>query len=278
MSEATKNLPTVVIKPERRWLNFELAEVWQYRELLYFLTLRDIQIRYKQTLVGVVWAILQPVLTTIIFTIIFTRLGGFSSADAPYPLFAMSGLLLWLFVNNSISMSSMALLVSSALVTKVYVPRVIPPMGHILSSLIDLMIGLVVLALMLVYYGIVPTPQMLLAPVFIVMTVLLVSSLGILFAGLNVLFRDVKHALPFLLQIWMFLSPIFYGPEILSENWRFVFKFNPLYGIIQGFRSSILGLPFDWPAVIYSFVISVVMLIGALLIFKNIEDSFADVI
>lgn len=278
MNEAIKNLPVVEIKPDRGWINFDLKEIWQYRELVYYLTLREIQIRYKQTLIGVIWAILQPVITTIIFTIIFSGLARFESGNIPYPLFALSGLLIWLYVNNAVGISSQGLINSTSLVTKVYIPRVILPSSIVISCIVDLFIGLIILAGMMVYYQVSLSLQMLLAPVFIVMAIVLAESCGLLFSALNVRFRDVKHVLPFLLQIWMFLSPVIYTPETLSEKWRAVLRLNPLYGILQGFRSSILGVPFDWTAIGFSAVTIVIFFLVSFFIFKRMEDGFADVI
>ena len=278
MSEATKNLPVAVIQPQRRWLNFELKEIWQYREMVYYLTLRDIQIRYKQTAIGVVWAVLQPVITTVIFTIIFSGLARFESGDTPYPLFALSGLLIWLYVNNSVNQASMGLITNIPLVTKVYIPRVIVPISMIFSCLLDMLIGAVILIGMAIYYQVPFTPQIFLAPFFILMAIFLSAGVGILFGGINVLFRDVKHALPFMLQIWMFLSPVFYGPEMLTEKWRMVLRFNPMYGILQGFRASLLGGQYDWPAIGYAVIFIAIVFTGGFIIFKRLEDKFADVI
>jgi lipopolysaccharide transport system permease protein len=278
MNEATKNLSVAVIQPQRRWLNFELNEVWQYREMVYYLTLRDIQIRYKQTAIGIVWAVLQPVITTIIFTIIFSGLARFESGATPYPLFALSGLLIWLYVNNSVNQASMGLITNIPLVTKVYIPRVIVPISMIFSCLLDMLIGAVILIGMVIYYQVSFTPQIFLAPFFILMAIFLSAGVGILFGAINVLFRDVKHALPFMLQIWMFLSPVFYGPEMLTDKWRMVLRFNPMYGILQGFRASLLGGEYDWPAIGYAVIFIAIVFTGGFIIFKRLEDKFADVI
>jgi lipopolysaccharide transport system permease protein len=278
MGDSAKNLPVIEIKPERRWLNFELAELWRSRELIYFLTWREAKIRYKQTAIGVLWAILQPVLTTVIFTVIFSQIARFDSGDIPYPLFALSGLLLWLYFNNAVSNASNALLTNTSLVTKVYLPRMIVPLSVVLAGLIDLLIGLAILAGMLLYYRIQITATILLAPVFILMTVVLAASFGVLFSAVNVRFRDVKYALPFLLQIWMFLSPVFYSQDILSEKWKMVLRFNPLYGILSGFRASLLGGGFDWPALEIAAGLTIFMLLFSMFVFKRLENNFADVI
>ncbi len=268
----------VKIKPGGSWLNLDLKDLWTYRELLYFLTLRDIKVRYKQTAIGVLWAILQPVLTTAIFTIIFSQFARLDSLPIPYPLFALSGLLLWLFVNSSISTASNSLISNTNLVTKIYFPRLIVPLAATLSGLIDFFLGFVLLVGLMIYYGVGLTWQIVFAPLFIVLTILLALSFGTLFAALNVRFRDVKFALPFALQIWMFVSPIFYPASVLSENWRRVFAFNPLTGILEGFHAALFGGEFDWFAISVSIVLILILILTALFVFKRMEDDFADLI
>ena len=268
----------VKIKPGSSWLTLDLKDLWTYRELLYFLTLRDIKVRYKQTAIGVLWAILQPVLTTAIFTVIFTQFARFDSLLIPYPLFALSGLLLWLFVNSSISTASNSLVGNANLVTKIYFPRLIVPLAATLSGLIDFFLGFALLGGLMIYYGIGLTWQVVFAPIFIVLTITLALGFGTLFAALNVRFRDVKFALPFALQIWMFVSPIFYPASILSEKWRVVFAFNPLTGILEGFRAALFGGEFDLFAVGISIVMIFILILTSLFVFKRMEDDFADLI
>ena len=270
--------PIVKIKPGSAWFNLDLKDLWTYRELLYFLTLRDIKVRYKQTVIGVLWAILQPVLTTAIFTVIFSQFARIDNLPIPYPLFALSGLLLWLFVNSSITTASNSLISNTNLVTKIYFPRLIVPIAATLSGLIDFVLGLVLLVGLMIYYGIGLTWQIVFAPIFIVLTITLALSFGTLFAALNVRFRDVKFALPFALQIWMFVSPIFYPASILSEQWRVVFAFNPLTGILEGFRAALFGSEFDWFAVGVSVVLIFILALLSLFVFKRMEDDFADLI
>ena len=278
MRELTDKPLLVEIKPGRKWLNFDLKELWTYRELVYFLTWREIKIRYKQTAIGVFWAILQPVLTTVIFTAIFSQFARFDTSQVPYALFALSGLLVWLYVNSAVSNASTSLISNIPLVTKVYIPRVILPLSMVLSGLVDLLIGLLILFCVLPFYGIVPTWQTLLAPLFVIQGVFLALSFGILFAALNVRFRDVKHALPFLLQVWMFMSPVFYPVDMLPNNWRWLFSFNPMYGVLQGFRASVLGGGFHWRAIAISVVVTFCLLVFSLFIFKKMEEDFADII
>jgi len=270
--------PIIKIKPGSAWLNLDLKDLWTYRELLYFLTLRDIKVRYKQTAIGVLWAILQPVLTTAIFTVIFSQFARIETLQIPYPLFALSGLLLWLFVNSSISTASNSLIGNSNLVTKIYFPRLIVPLAATLSGLVDFALGLVLLGGLMIYYGVAFTWQIMFAPIFIVLTIALALSFGTLFAALNVRFRDVKFALPFALQIWMFASPIFYPTSVLSERWRVVFAFNPLTGILEGFRAALFGGEFDWFAIGISVILIFILALLSLFVFKRMEDDFADLI
>ena len=282
MNSTPENLspPNTVTKIEpSQWRNLlAWQEFWKYRELLYFLTWRDVKVRYKQTAIGVLWAILQPVLTTAIFTVIFSRFARFDSIDVSYPLFALSGLLIWIFVSSSINTAGNSLISNSNLVTKVYFPRLIVPISATLGSLIDLILGSLILLGLMFYNRVNLTWQILLVPLFVGLAVLLAASLGTFFAALNVRFRDVKHTLPFALQIWMFASPVFYPPDILSEKWRFLLAFNPLTGILEGFRSSLFGKPFDWFAIEISVVITLVLTFISIFIFTRMEEDFADYI
>ncbi|HVF30695.1 MAG TPA: ABC transporter permease [Pyrinomonadaceae bacterium] len=266
------------IKPGGFFAALDLGEIWNYRELLYFLTLRDIKIRYKQTVIGVTWAVLQPVLTTAIFTVIFSTFARFDTANVPYPLFALSGLIIWLYVHTSISLASTSFVNNTNLVTKVYFPRLIVPIATALATLFDLIFGVVILIGMMVYYGIDLAPQLILAPIFIILAFAVAVTLGTLFSALNVRFRDVKFALPFLLQVWMIASPVFYPTNLLSEKWKLVFAVNPLTGILDGFRSALFGTPFDWPVIGISLASMAVLMLVSLTVFKSMEDSFADLI
>src|SRR5687768_2222906 len=266
------------IKPGGLIASLDLGEIWKYRELLYFLTLRDVKIRYKQTLIGVAWAVLQPVLTTAIFTVIFTNFARFDTGNVAYPLFALSGLIIWLFVHNAVSLASSSFVNNTNLVTKVYFPRLIVPIAATLGALFDLVFGALILIGMMIYFGIELTPQLLLAPLFIMLGLGVAVAFGTLFSALNVRFRDVKFALPFMLQVWMIASPIFYPTALLSDKWRHVFALNPLTGILDGFRSSLFGAPFDWPVIGVSVASLIVLLLLSLFVFKSMEDSFADLI
>lgn len=276
MQEITK------IEPSGSWLRPDFREVWKYRELLYFLTWRDVKIRYKQTAIGVFWAVLQPILTTALFTVLFSNFARFQTDDVPYPLFALSGLTIWLFVYNSITLAANSFVGNVNLVTKIYFPRLIVPLAATFAGLVDLFISLALFALLMIYYafssGVGVGRQILLAPVFLVLAILQTVAFGTLFSALNVRFRDVKFALPFALQVWMLSSPIFYPTGILSEKWRLVFALNPLTGILEGFRAALFGTPFDWTVIGISAASIVVLLLFSLFVFKRMEDDFADLI
>jgi lipopolysaccharide transport system permease protein len=270
---------TTKIKPSSSWINLDLKEIWMHRELLYFLTWRDVKVRYKQTAIGVLWVILQPVLTTAIFTVLFSNFDRFNSGEIPYPLFALSGLLIWFFVNTAITNASNSLISNKNLVTKIYFPRLIVPLSAALAGLIDLGLGFLLLIGLMIYYGAtVLMWQVLLAPVFIFLAIIISLSFGTLFSALNVRFRDVKYALPFVLQIWLFLSPIFYPSSILSEKWRIFLAFNPLTGITEGFRNSLFGKPLDWTAINVSLIATAILALLSIYVFKKMEDDFADLI
>lgn len=273
-----QEVQTTKIKPSGSMASLDLMELWTHRELLYFLTLRDVKIRYKQTAIGVLWVILQPVLTTAIFTALFSSFERFNTGEIPYPLFALSGLLIWFFVNTSITNASNSLISNKNLVTKIYFPRLIMPFSAALAGLIDFALSFLILIVLMVYYAVLPTRQILLTPVFILLAVLITLSLGTLFSALNVRFRDVKFALPFVLQIWLFISPIFYPSDILSDKRQILLALNPLTGVLEGFRSAIFGTPFDWLPIGVSIASTAVLGLIAIYVFKKMEDDFADVI
>lgn len=269
---------TIKIEASKSWARFNLKDLWNYRELIYFLVWRDVKVRYKQTAIGIAWAVLQPVLTTAIFTVLFTQFARFDSLDAPYPLFVLGGLLIWIFVNSSITTAGNSLINNSNLVTKVYFPRLIVPISAALGGLIDLAFGFLVLLGLMFYYGVSLSPQILLAPFFVGLAVVLAIACGTLFATLNVRFRDIKHTMPFALQIWMFASPIFYPPGVFSGKWQTLFALNPLTGILGGFRSAVFALPFEWFSIAISIIITLISAFVALVVFTRMEDDFADYI
>ncbi len=277
-ADQSQPIQTIRIRPRRAFEAVNLAELWEYRELLYFLTLRDIQIRYKQTAIGIAWVLLQPIITTAIFTLIFASWARFDTGSVPYPLFALAGLVIWLFAHGSISIASNSFVSNVNLVTKVYFPRLIVPLAATFAGLFDLLFSVAILIILMIYYGRVPTSSVLLAPVFVFLALIQTAAVGTFFSALNVRYRDVKFAVPFMLQVWMIASPIFYPASIVSEKWRLVFAINPLTGIIDGFRSSLFGLPFDWQLIGVSCLAVVVSCVGALLVFTRMEDDFADLV
>ncbi len=263
----------------RRWLfSLELKDFWRHRELLYFLAWRDIKIRYQQTVIGVIWAILQPVLTTLIFTVIFSSWAKFDTVDVPYPLFVLSGLMIWLFTHNAVHIASDSFTSNTNLVTKVYFPRLIVPVAATIAGLFDLIFSLGVLVILMFFYRQPVTWHLAYAPIFLIAGAILASAMGIAFSALNVKYRDVKFALPFFLQVWMIASPIFYPTSVLAEKWRLIFAINPLVGILDGFRSALFGTPFNWSVIGISFASVLVLSVAALWIFSWMEDEFADVI
>lgn len=273
-----QELEITKIKPSGAWITLDLSDLWAYRELLYFLTVRDVKIRYKQTALGVLWAVLQPVLTTAIFTVLFSRFAQFETKQVPYPLFALSGLMIWLFVHTSITMASNSFVGNVNLVTKVYFPRLIVPISAVLAGLFDLVFSFAILIILMVFYGAAPSAKIAFMPLFLILAIIQTLAIGALTSALNVRFRDVKFALPFILQVWMIASPIFYPMNILPEKWRLLFAINPLTGILEGFRSSLFGTPFDWEVIGISAVSTLFITVFSLFVFKRMEDDFADLI
>lgn len=270
--------PIVVIKPSKSWVALNLKELWRYRDLLYILTERDIKVKYKQTILGSLWAIIQPLSTMLVFTLFFGRLAGMQSDGAPYPIFVFAGLLPWTFFSNALIKGGNSLVGNSSLITKVYFPRLILPISTAAAGLLDFLIAFIFLFVLMFYFGIGFSINFLMLPFLIVLTLLLAIGIGMWTSALNVKYRDVGQILPFLVQLWMFTTPIIYPSSLIPEKWRFFFILNPLVGIIEGFRSAILGKPFDWLAIGVSTLITTVILIYAAYSFRKMERSFADVI
>jgi lipopolysaccharide transport system permease protein len=274
----TTTEPLVVIQPTGNWRLVSLKDLWAYRELLFFLTWRDVKVRYKQTALGAAWAILQPLFMMIIFTIFFGRLAGVDSAGIPYPLFALAGLVPWTFFSNAITNSGNSLVGSSNLITKVYFPRLIVPAAAMLAGVVDFALAFVLFSVLMIYYGVAPTAHILFLPLLILLTALFALGVGTWFAALNVKYRDVRFALPFLIQIWLFVSSVILPSSALGPKWQWILRLNPMSGIIEGYRSALFGLPFDWPAIGIAAAITVVVLIYAIFSFGRVERSFADII
>jgi len=272
--------PIVVIEPRDSWRMLDLSELWAYRELVYFLTWRDVKVRYKQTFLGVAWAIIQPLFTMIIFTLFFGRLAGLEDRTngIPYPLFAYAGLLPWTFFSNALTNSGNSLVGSANLITKVYFPRMIVPGAAVAAGLIDFAIGFIILIPLLIYYRITPTWNLFMLPVLVALITVLATAVGMWLSALNVKYRDIRFALPFLIQLWMFVSPIIYPASILPAKWRWLLELNPLTGIIEGFKSALFGVTFNWTSLAISAVLTLLSLVYAAFSFSRVERRFADIV
>lgn len=270
--------PLVTIQPSGTWGVSNLRDAWNYRELLYFLIWRDVKVRYKQTALGVAWAIIQPLFTMLIFSMFFGRLAGVPSDNIPYPVFAYAGLLPWTFFANAIGNSGNSLVGSANLITKVYFPRMIIPAAAIGAGLVDLGISFIVLVPLMIYYGLTLTWGILMFPVVVLLTALLALGVGMWLSALNVKYRDVRFALPFLIQLWMFVSPVIYPMSFLPERWRLFFALNPMTGIIEGYRSALFGHSFNWKALALAAVITLAVLVYSSFSFRRMEKSFADIV
>jgi lipopolysaccharide transport system permease protein len=270
--------PLILIEPRRSSIALNLHELWQYRDLLYILTLRDIKVRYKQTVLGVLWAIIQPLFMMIIFTAFFGRLAGIPSDGIPYPLFVYAGLLPWTFFSNALNSSGNSLVGNSSLITKVYFPRMIIPIAAVGSGLIDFLISFGLLVFLMLYYGIGFSPNIIMLPILTVLTTFLAIDIGMWMSALNVKYRDIRYALPFLIQLWMFATPIIYPSSLIPDKWRWLFIINPLTGLIEGYRSAIFGTPFDFVGLGVSIFIIFAALIYSAYTFRQMERSFADIV
>lgn len=270
--------PLVVIERGRGVLPLNPRELWQYRELLYFLTWRDIKVRYKQTALGIVWAILQPFLTMLIFSVFFGRLAKVPSDGIPYPLFAFAGLLPWTFFAHAISSSGNSVVGSAHLITKVYFPRVTIPTAAVAACLVDFAITAVILGVLMIYYGLRLHSSILLFPMLVILTTVLAVGIGMWLSALNVKYRDIRHALPFVVQLWMFVSPVIYPASFVPTKLRWILSLNPMTGIIEGYRSALFGLPFEWKTLAVALAVTIVVLVYSAFTFRRMERSFADII
>lgn len=268
----------LLIEPARGRPSLKLKELWEYRELLYFLAWRDVKIRYKQTVLGVAWAVLQPLLTMLMFWVLFGRLAGIKSDGIPYPIFAFAALLLWTFFSNAVTTSSNSLVGSSNLITKVYFPRMVIPMASVGAGLLDLLISFPLLVVLGLYYGVALRWTLFMTPVIVLLTMLLAVGVGMWLSALNVKYRDVRFAVPFVVQLWLFASPIIYPSSMLPGKWRWLLRLNPLTGIIEGFRASLFGRQFDWAALSVSATITLAVLVCSAYAFRRVERSFADIV
>jgi lipopolysaccharide transport system permease protein len=270
--------PLVVIEPSRAWVAVGLLDLWRYRELLYFMVWRDLKVRYKQTVLGLVWVVMQPLLTTVVFTVFLGFLARIPSDGVEYPLLAFSGLLPWTFFANAVSNGSNSLVSNAHLLTKVYFPRLIIPFAAVGGRLVDFGVSFLMLAAMMLFYRVpVGWGVLMLAPLVLLLGLF---SLGVSLwaSALNVRYRDVGIALPVLIQLWMFISPVVYPATLVPEGWRRLYSLNPLAGIIEGFRAALFGREFDWPALASAAAVTLALLVYAAFAFKRMEKTFADLV
>ncbi|HEX5019643.1 MAG TPA: ABC transporter permease [Candidatus Binatia bacterium] len=271
--------PVTRIEPSRGWISLKLHELWEYRELLYFLAWRDIKVRYKQTVLGAAWAIIQPFFTMVVFSIFFGRLAGIPSDGVPYPIFSYAALVPWTFFANSLNQSSSSLVSSANLIQKVYFPRLAVPIAAVLSGVVDFVLAFLVLLGMMLYYDLMPTLNSLWLPAFFVLALVTSLGVGLWFSAMNVRFRDIRYAVPFLIQFWMFATPIAYPSSLLSEPWRTLYGLNPMVGVVEGFRWGLLGTSTaPGPIIALSSLMAVAILVGGAFYFRRVEKTFADVV
>lgn len=271
--------PTIIIQPSHGWVSLKLSELWQFRELLYFLTWRDIKVRYKQTLLGAAWAIIQPFLTMVVFSLFFGKLAKIPSDNLPYPIFSFAALVPWTFFATGLTQSSNSLVGSSNLIKKVYFPRLAIPISTVFSGVVDFALAFLVLLGMMVFYGIMPTAAVVYLPLFLLLALVSALGVGLWLTAMNVQFRDIRYVVPFLVQIWMFATPIAYPSSLLPQPWRTFYGLNPMTGVVEGFRWALLGTDTaPGPIIFVSALVSVALLISGAFYFKRMEKTFADVV
>ncbi len=271
--------PAVRRQAQPGWRAINFAELWQYRELLIFYAIRDIKVRYKQTILGAAWAVLQPVMTMVVFSIFFGRLAGVPSDGLPYPVFSFCALLPWQLFAFALTQSSSSLVQDAQVLTKVYFPRLIIPFGSVIAGLVDFAIAFVVLIGMMLYFGIVPGPAMLTLPLFILLALAAALAVGLWLSALNVKYRDVRYTTPFLAQFWLFVTPVAYSSSLVPPQWQAVYAINPMVGVVEGFRWALLGKVAPPGAMlIVSVAATAILLTGGLFYFRRMEKTFADII
>ena len=279
MGSTNSSITTSEIEPPTRWPSIDLPELWRYRELLYFLTWRDIKVRYKQTVLGAAWAVIQPLFIMVVFSLFFGRLAGMPSDGLPYPVFTFCALLPWQLFAHALTESSNSLVGSQNLITKVYFPRLVVPISAVLGGLADFAIAFVILLGMLFLYGIVPGWQIVALPGLVLLTVMTALGVGLWLSALNVQYRDVRYTINFLVQFWLFATPVAYPSSIVPVKWRALYGLNPMVGVVDGFRWALTGRPESpGPALLVSVIVVSVLLVGGLYYFRRLEQQFADII
>jgi len=271
--------PLTIIEPEKGWVSIRFGELWDYRELLFFLSWRDISVRYKQTVLGAAWAIIQPFFTMIVFSLFFGRLAQIPSDGVPYPVFSYAAMLPWLYFSTAMTASSNSLVGSSNLLSKVYFPRLVIPLASVLPPAVDFAIAFMVLVGMMFYYGISLTWNLLWLPAFLLLALVTALGVGLWLSAMNVQYRDIRYAVPFLVQFWMFISPVAYPSSMVPEQWRILYGINPMVGVIEGFRWAMLGTDTELGLETgISVIVAVIILISGIYYFRRMERTFADVV
>jgi lipopolysaccharide transport system permease protein len=271
--------PILILRPSSGWVALDLRSLWEYRELVYFLMWRDIKVRYKQTMLGCAWVILQPVALMVVLSFFFGRLAQIPSDGLPYPVFVFSALLPWQLFAYALNQSSNSLVANDRLISKVYFPRLVIPLAAVLSGLIDFSIAFMILLLLMFLYGLMPTIALLFVPIFVLFAVMTALSMGLWLSAVNVQYRDVRYTIPFLIQLWLFISPIAYPTSLVPESWRWLYALNPLVGVIEGFRWALLGSTRGpGPELVLSVAVVFALLVGGLYYFRRMEKTFADVV
>jgi len=278
-TKSAMDIPVIRIGPSTSWLALRLSELWDYRELLYFFVWRDVKVRYKQTAIGAAWSVIQPLMTMIVFTVVFDKFAKMPSDGLPYPIFAYAALLPWNYFTKSLNGGIGSVVGNANLVTKVYFPRLLLPVSATLPGIIDFAISFVFLLIMMAWYGILPTWGILLLPCFILLTMLTALSVSLWLSVINVKYRDVGQATSFLVQLWLFASPVAYPVSVVPEKWRALYSLNPMAGVIEGFRWALLGkqMP-DLIPIVISIAVVLLLLAGGIIFFKRMEKTFADVV
>ena len=264
--------PTIKIRPQKKWVPVDLHELWEYRELLVSFFTRDVKIRYKQTVLGFLWAIIQPLFLMVVFSLFFGRLAQVPSDGIPYPLFSFAALLPWTLFAEGLTRSSTSMVNNANIMTKVYFPRLIMPLSGILSPLVDFTIAFVILLLMMAYYGFVPTIAIILLPFFVLLALMTSLSVGLWLSALNVKYRDFQYTIPFIIQMWLFVSPVVYPASMIPQQWQFLYALNPMSGVIEGFRWALLGTSPPQAMILVSVIVVVFLLVGGLFYFKRMEQ------
>ncbi len=272
---------TVLIRPTRGWAALNLGDLWRYRELIYFLTWRDIKVRYKQTALGIAWAVINPVVQMVVFSVIFGRLAGLDSEGLPYPIFTFTALLPWQLFAKAMSDAGRSLVSNRNMITKVYFPRLVIPISTQLGGLVDFAIAVLILAAMMVYYQIRPTAAVWSLPLFLLLALITSLGVGLWFSAMNVHYRDIGYVLPFLTEVWKYLTPVAYSAQYVSGSWQYIYALNPMAGVVQGFRWALLGTPLDPSAALtmtISALVALTLLVSGLFYFRRMERTFADTV